>query len=143
MSDQGISVARVEDIQPGTSRLVAVNGKEVALFNVEGRFYAIGNRCPHRSGPLVRGHIEEVSDTGGSGAAPVPEGCATSEPLVLAVRCPIHGWLFELATGRCLTRASARTTVYPVICERGEICLGAPQGESVGPSTPLPSSSSL
>ena len=87
----------------------------MALFNVEGRLYAIGNRCPHRSGPLVQGRVETVDGT-------------------LAVRCPIHGWLFDLATGRCLTRESASTPICTVTCERGEIMLGPPQGESKGPA---------
>ena len=106
---------KLEEIPPGSSQLVTVEGKEVALFNVEGQLYAVGNRCPHRSGPLVRGHVEQVEGT-------------------VAVRCPIHGWLFELATGRCLTRSSASTPSYPVTCEQGEICFGAPQGEAAGPS---------
>ena len=80
-------------------------GKEVALFNVGGRLYAVGNRCPHRSGPLFRGKVEEVS------GAP-------------AVRCPIHGWLFELETGRCLTRAGASVSTFPVSCDNGQVCVG-------------------
>ena len=106
-------IARSEEILPGQSRLVSVDGKEVALFNVEGRLYAIGNRCPHRSGPLVRGRIEKVL-------------CQEGQPggETLAVRCPIHGWLFELATGRCLTRSSASTPSYPVHCQDGEVFLG-------------------
>ena len=107
------SVGRAEQIPPGQACLVTVDGKEVALFNVEGQFYAIGNRCPHRSGPLVRGRIERVF---GSEEEVVPT--------TLAVRCPIHGWLFELATGRCFTRPSASTPVFPVTCEAGEILLG-------------------
>ena len=124
MGFERVSVAKMEEVPPGSSRLVTVDGREVALFNVGGRFYAIGNRCPHRSGPLVRGQIEKVSEG--------EEGSTT-----LAVRCPIHGWLFELATGRGLTRDGASTPFYPVTCERGEICLGAAQGESVGPSKPV------
>ena len=118
---------KLEEIPPGSSQLVTVEGKEVALFNVEGQLYAVGNRCPHRSGPLVRGHVEQVGGT-------------------VAVRCPIHGWLFELATGRCLTRPSASTPSYPVTCEQGEICLSAeassggrlPVPPSVSPGHPEP-----
>ena len=77
-------------------RLEIIDGKEVALFNVEGRLYAVGNRCPHRSGPLVQGKVETVPETG--------------KP---AVRCPIHGWLFDLKTGACLTRPSACIPTYP------------------------------
>ena len=119
----------MEEVPPGSSRLVTVDGREVALFNVEGRLYAVGNRCPHRSGPLVRGHIE---------TAPVPgEGCSVQGSGAVAVRCPIHGWLFDLETGRSLTRAGSSTPVYPVFCEEGMIYLGLPQGQPAGPGAPL------
>jgi len=111
MPDPRTPVAPAQEIPPGSSRLVVVEGKEVALFNVDGQFYAVGNRCPHRSGPLVKGRIET--------ALIAEEG--RSSP---AVRCPIHGWLFDLATGRCLTRAGASTPVFPVTCEEEQICLG-------------------
>lgn len=102
---------RIEEIPPGSSRLITVDGKEVALFNLEGRLYAVGNRCPHRSGPLVKGKIEGE-----------------------AVRCPIHGWLFDLENGQCLTRPSASIPTWPVSCENGEIVLGPQQGTTAGPS---------
>ena len=104
-------VARQDEVTPGSARLVTVDGKEVALFNVEGCFYAVGNRCPHRSGPLARGKVEPALETG--------------EP---AVRCPIHGWLFDLKSGRCLTRPSACIPTYPVSCGDGQILLGPPSG---------------
>ena len=119
MSDDLKPVAAISDLPVGQSLLVKWDDKEVALFNVEGTLYAIGNRCPHRSGPLVRGKIEKVSEDS------------------LAVRCPIHGWLFDLKTGRCLTRASASSPVFPVSCDQEQICLGPAQGQEAGPSMPL------
>ncbi len=94
---------------------VTVEGKEVALFNVDGTYYAVGGRCPHRSGPLAKGTVETV------------EG----KP---AIRCPLHGWLFELETGRCLTRPGAGVPSYPAECREDGVFLGAPQGEASGPS---------
>lgn len=75
--------------------MVTLDGKEVALFNVEGRLYAIANRCPHRGGPLVHGHLETVSGRS-------------------AVRCPLHGWLFDLKTGVCLNQPQASIPTYPL-----------------------------
>jgi len=54
-SGEWVPVARLLDWMPGTRALVHVNGTEIALFRVGERIYAIHNRCPHRSGPLVRG----------------------------------------------------------------------------------------
>jgi nitrite reductase (NADH) small subunit len=69
-------VGRVEDIAPGTATIVQVNGKSIALFNVEGRFYAISNTCPHEGGPLGEGHLK---------------GCV--------VTCPWHDLAFDVRTG--------------------------------------------
>ena len=107
----------MDPILPGQSSAITVDDKEVALFNVEGRYYAVGGRCPHRSGPLAKGRIETVPGTD-----------------VLAVRCPLHGWLFELETGRCLTRAGASIACYPVSCEGNDLRVGSPQGNASGPT---------
>ena len=71
-----ITVATVEEIPPGTGRTVEVQGVWIALYNVEGSFYAVDNTCPHAGGPLGEGHLE---------------GCL--------VECPWHGWQFNLQTG--------------------------------------------
>lgn len=124
--DDKKAVARLEELPPGSSRPVMRDGQEVALFNVDGQIHALTHRCPHRSGPLAQGTVERVPDPADPGARPT-----------LAVRCPIHGWVFELSTGRCLTRPSASVQTYPVTCEQGEISLGPAQGQLCGPSAPV------
>lgn len=106
-------------LQPGDRRVVTVSGHEVAVFNVEGRLFAIGNRCPHRGGPLARGRLELVS---GTGSGIVPEGDRPSGGTV-AIRCPIHGWLFCLATGRCLNQPDAQVPTYVVECRGSQLCV--------------------
>lgn len=68
------------EIAPGTGKPLAVEGKDVAVFNVDGTFYAVDNTCPHRGGPLAEGEVE---------------GCT--------VTCPWHAWTFDLKTGESLT----------------------------------------
>jgi nitrite reductase (NADH) small subunit len=92
-----VPVARLADLEAGGRTLVGAGGTEIALFRVAERIYAIQNRCPHRSGPLIRGFVE-----------PGP-----------AVRCPMHGWRYDLATGE--SDRPARATVYPVRVEGDEI----------------------
>ena len=53
-----------------------VNGIWIALFNVDGTFYAMDNSCPHAGGPLGEGKVN-----GG------------------IVECPWHGWRFDIRTG--------------------------------------------
>ena len=88
-----VAVARLGDFAERERTLVRVGATEIALFQVDGRVYAIHNRCPHRAGPLIRGFVE-----------PGP-----------AVRCPMHGWRYDLATGE--SDRPARATTYPVRVE--------------------------
>src|SRR4051812_35352664 len=48
-------VAPVDEIPPGTRKLVEVGGRAVVVFNLGGEFYALNNRCPHRGGSLFHG----------------------------------------------------------------------------------------
>lgn len=94
-------LAKASEIPEGEYKLVMVNGMDVAVFRQGGRFYALNNACPHRQGPLSRGTVTAAAD----GA-----GCF--------VRCPMHGWRFDLATGDSHGRP-ANATVY-ALDQRGE-----------------------
>ena len=53
-----VKVANASEIAPGQARLVNIKGKEIALFNIEGSFFALDNACTHEEGPLAEGDIE-------------------------------------------------------------------------------------
>jgi 3-phenylpropionate/trans-cinnamate dioxygenase ferredoxin subunit len=89
-------LSKISEIPAGERKLITVNGIDVAVFHIGERFYAVNNACPHREGPLIRGTIVEP------------------EPGVCEVRCPMHGWKFDLATGDSHGRPS-NATVYPVV----------------------------
>lgn len=72
-----VTVAKVADILPGTGLTVEVHGIWIALFNVDGSFYAVDNTCPHAGGPLGEGKL-----------------CGS------VVECPWHGWKFNVVTGQ-------------------------------------------
>lgn len=94
-----VTVARLAELAASGRALVTVQGNEIALFQVDGRLYAIANRCPHRAGPLIRGFVD-----------PGP-----------GIRCPMHGWRYDLATGE--SDRPARATVYPVRVEGDEVAV--------------------
>ncbi len=73
-----IDVCAVNDLPPGTSRLVEWEDLEIGVFNCGGSLYAIEDRCSHDNGPLAEGVFD-------------PEHCT--------VECPRHGSLFDLRTG--------------------------------------------
>jgi nitrite reductase/ring-hydroxylating ferredoxin subunit len=86
-------VATVAEIPPGRRKIVEVAGRSIGVFNVNGEFLAIRNRCPHESGPLCEGRLVGflVSDR--------PGEYRHSRPGEI-LRCPWHGWEFDLRTGQ-------------------------------------------
>ena len=52
-----VKIAKSDEIQPGQGKMVEVDGKKIALFNVDGAFYAIDDTCTHRGGPLSEGEL--------------------------------------------------------------------------------------
>jgi 3-phenylpropionate/trans-cinnamate dioxygenase ferredoxin component len=53
-----VKVAKTDEIASGQARGVEVNGKRLALFNIDGNFYALDDTCNHKGGPLSEGAIE-------------------------------------------------------------------------------------
>ncbi len=101
-----IDVAPVEDIAEGTTRVVYLNGQQVALFHAGGRFYAIGNRCSHARGPLSEGELSI-----GDGAC--------------IVTCPWHFAQYDLETGKVVDGvASAPVPTYQVEVRDGVVYVG-------------------
>ena len=92
-----VKACAVSDVAPGTGKTVTVNGKDVALFNVEGAFHAIDNECPHRGGPLGEGELE---------------GCI--------VTCPWHAWQYDVTNGESITD-DLTVVRYDVKVEGGDV----------------------
>ena len=53
-----VRVASTEDVALGRGKMVEVSGKKIAIFNVDGNYYAIDNTCTHKGGPLSEGGLE-------------------------------------------------------------------------------------
>src|SRR4051812_12991986 len=82
-------VGPVADLPPGTQRAVTVGDRQIAIYNVGGALFALRDRCPHQGAELSRGTV-----LGAVGA--VRPGCYEYDASRLVVRCPWHGWEFEL-----------------------------------------------
>jgi nitrite reductase/ring-hydroxylating ferredoxin subunit len=95
--------------------MTLINGHEVGVFNVGGEYYAIQNRCPHQGAPLCIGSLTGVLEAHGPGFD--FEWLRDGE----LIRCPWHGWEFELASGRNLTDPRTRAKTYPVHQDNGSI----------------------
>ena len=86
-------VATVDEIPPGSRKVLEVAGRSIGVFNVHGEFYAIRNSCPHQGGPLCSGRLS------GFLLADKPGEYHYSRRGEI-LRCPWHGWEFDVKTGQ-------------------------------------------
>jgi len=86
-------VARVDEIKPGRRKIVYLEGRSIGVFNVNGEFFAVRDRCPHQGGSLCSGQMW------GPVHAPATGDWEFSQTGPL-VRCPLHAWEFDMRTGQ-------------------------------------------
>ena len=92
------TVARAEDVPPGSGRVVHAGERELALFNCDGAFYGTQSECLHMKGPLGRGRLE---------------GCVLS--------CPWHGWQYDVRTGENEFDRALVLETFEVVVEDGDV----------------------
>lgn len=96
-----LEVAPVDELPPGTMRIVPAGSRLVGVFNCDGTYYAIEDRCSHDDGPLAEGEWD-------------PEACV--------VVCPRHGSRFDLQTGIPMSLpAFERVETFPVSVRDGTV----------------------
>jgi len=89
--DNWFTVCKTSDCPPGEGREVVAGGRLVALFNVDGEYFALDGVCPHQGGPLGKGAVQ---------------GCI--------VTCPWHGWQFDVRSGEFQLRKSLVQPTFEV-----------------------------
>ncbi len=102
MSQAFVPVAKVAEIAPGSGKAFTVGRREIALFNVDGRFYALDNTCPHQGGPLAEGWIEGAT-----------------------VTCPWHAWCFKMDDGKMTLGDFASVDAFEVRVEGDTVAVAA------------------
>ena len=92
-----IDICPVSELPPGSKKIIEHEDLEIGVFNCDGAFYAIEDRCSHDDGPLAEGPF-------------YTDDCT--------VECPRHGSLFDLHTGKPLTLpAYVPVDTFPVVVE--------------------------
>ena len=97
-----VKVCKKGDLAAGSGKTVDVNGKAVAVFNVEGAFYAIDDTCVHRGGPLGEGEVDGK-----------------------IVACPWHGWRYDVTTGVNQLNPAVTVAKYEVKVEGDDVFVAA------------------
>jgi nitrite reductase/ring-hydroxylating ferredoxin subunit len=95
---QRVKIAAADDVAPGEGWVVEAAGRTLALFNVNGTFYAIDNTCAHRGGPLGEGDLDGR-----------------------IVTCPWHAWRWDVTTGANVNNPAVRVPCFPVTVENGAV----------------------
>jgi nitrite reductase/ring-hydroxylating ferredoxin subunit len=72
-----VEVAKLDEVPAGKMKHIELNGKEIMIVNLDGKFYALNDRCSHTNAPLSMGHIQDSILT-----------------------CPMHGARFDITTGK-------------------------------------------
>ncbi len=110
-------VGKVQDLPSGSRKIVAFGGRSgIGVFNVNGKFHAVKNVCPHQGGPLCQGRLRpHVRSSGPYHVTWEREG--------EILKCPWHNWEFDLKTGRALYDSRLRVRKYRVTIEGDEVYL--------------------
>jgi nitrite reductase/ring-hydroxylating ferredoxin subunit len=116
-------VATVDEIPPGQRRLVNVNGRDIGIFNLGGEYFAVSNRCPHEGASLCKGRVVGLVEASEPGAYRYSRRGEF-------IRCPWHGWEFDLRTGKSWCEPDrTKLRSYELKVESGG-ALGALQAET-------------
>ncbi len=96
--DEFVTVALLSELETKRALKVTLEGRDIAVLQVEGEIYALDDRCPHKGGPLSAGWVEDG-----------------------AVFCPLHGWKFNLKTGACETNCERPIQTHEVRIRENEV----------------------
>jgi len=98
---RSFAVAKVGELEPGHAKFIKIGRLEIALFNIDGTFYAIDDQCTHMRARLSDGYIEGH-----------------------IVECPLHFGKFDIRTGKaCSPPVTEDTRTYPVVVEDDVVSL--------------------
>lgn len=98
MSADDLILAKTADCPPGSALELVAAGRMIALYNVDGQFFALDGVCPHQGGPLGKGKLSGHT-----------------------VTCPWHGWQFDVRTGRNSITRSICQPMIPVRVEGEQV----------------------
>ena len=94
--DKWNKIGSVADYDKGNKWIVHIQGRPVALFKYEDKFYALKNGCLHQGFPLAEGNLNKYM-----------------------VECPLHGWVYDIRDGKCLSLGDRYTITYKLRIQDG------------------------
>jgi nitrite reductase/ring-hydroxylating ferredoxin subunit len=104
-------VARLSEFPDNSRKIVRVGGREIGVFRVGERFFAVRNRCPHQGGPLCVGRVYPLVVADAPGEIRLEE--------TMLVSCPWHGWQYDMVTGKSYVPGDPNVRSFDVRVEHG------------------------
>lgn len=124
---QQFAIVPIAALPPDSRVIVTVAGISIGVFNVDGELFALRNRCPHQGAPLCAGVLTDLV---------VPRFCGDEPPqrdLVRhgeVLRCPWHGWEFDMRTGEAVIPHGGRTHTYRAFVQHNSSRAAAQDSET-------------
>ena len=113
-------VASVEELPPGSRKFIEIDGRPIAVFNIKGEYFGLLNRCPHQGAALCEGPLIGLAQSKNPGEVEYTR-------LGEIIRCPWHGWEFDIRTGQSWCEPKRfRTRAYDVSVESGTSLVKGP-----------------
>jgi nitrite reductase/ring-hydroxylating ferredoxin subunit len=119
-------VGSVDELPPGTHRLVELGRFGIGVYNIAGRYHALSNYCPHAGGPLCLGPVTGTAEAD----APHSRRFVREGEIV---RCPWHGWEFDITKGRTITEPVRHAQTFAVIVRDRQVLVSlTPEKKNIG-----------
>ena len=113
-------IAPVDELPPGTRKFLTIDSRPIAVFNINGEFFGLLNRCPHQGAALCEGPLIGLAQSSDPGEIEYTK-------LGEIIRCPWHGWEFDIRTGQSYCDPKRfRAKAYPVDVEPGSNVVKGP-----------------
>ncbi|NYI29862.1 Rieske (2Fe-2S) protein [Sulfitobacter geojensis] len=90
-----VVVAKTADIPLNGQKLVSARGRPIVIYNLDGEWFAMSNKCPHQGGDLCQGRRVGLLES----ERPGEYRYSRQNEIV---RCPWHGWEFDIRTGESI-----------------------------------------
>jgi nitrite reductase/ring-hydroxylating ferredoxin subunit len=107
-------IAPVDELPPGTRKFLTIDERPIAIFNIKGEFFGLLNRCPHQGAALCEGPLIGLAQSSDPGEIEYTK-------LGEIIRCPWHGWEFDIRTGQCLGAPAVKAKTFSTSVEDGEV----------------------
>lgn len=114
-------IATTDELSKGDRKLVEIEGREIAVFYVDGEYHAYTNWCAHQAGPVCEGKLTGTSNAefDRDSLTVDLEWCKEGEVL----NCPWHGWEYDVTDGSCLSKEKVQLPSHSIKVENDEIII--------------------